>query len=187
MPFDLPKNFEWINSIAVLPKLVAAALQYIGIREVPGLANNPVIMDMAKSLGISHIYTNDDTAWCAVFVNHLIRITGKPIDLYPHDRYDLIRAKKAANKFPIIPNEHWRMGDVVILQREGGGHCFIALADTADNTIYGVGGNQNNRVSIAEFSKERIISVKRFYHTAIPESAKQYRINSVGSLSVNEL
>lgn len=187
MPFDLPQQFEWINTIPALPKLVAAGLQYLGVREVPGIASNPVIMDMAKGLGISHIYTNDDQAWCAVFVNHLIRITGKPIELYPHDRYDLIRAKKAANKFPIVPTEQWRMGDVVILQREGGGHTFIAIADTAEGTIFGLGGNQSNRVSIAEFKKERIIMVKRFYHTTIPESAKQYRINSTGSLSVNEL
>lgn len=187
MPFDLPKNFEWINTIGVLPKLVAAGLQYLGVKEVPGIANNPVIMDMAKSLGISHIYTNDDQAWCAVFINHLIRITGKPIDLYPHDRYDLVRAKKTANQFQTVPLKEWRFGDIVILKRDDGGHVFIAIAETDENTIYGLGGNQSNKVSFAEFDKDRIISVKRFYHTSIPESAKQYKMAAAGKLSTNEV
>lgn len=188
MPYDLSPQFQWINAIDVLPKMVAAGLQYLGVQEIKGVANNPVIMDMARSIGCASIYTSDDKqAWCAVFINHLIRITGKPINLYPKDKYDLLRAKKAASLFPIVPTEQWRFGDVVIIRRDEGGHVFLAIADTAEDTIFGLGGNQSNRVCIAEFEKSRIIHVKRFYHTAIPASAKQYRVNSTGSLSVNEL
>ena len=70
----LPAQIKFLNTIGVLPKMLSSALQYLGVKEIPGAASNPVIMDMARGLGISNIYTNDDTSWCALFINHLIRI-----------------------------------------------------------------------------------------------------------------
>lgn len=168
-----------------LPKLVTAALQYLGVKETPGTANNPIIMDMAKGLGIGNIYVNDTMAWCAVFVNHLIRITGKPLQ-QPKDKYDLMRALKTAKNFDLIPRNEWVLGDVILLSRSGGGHVFIAIAESSKGNIIGIGGNQSNAVTFAEFDFDRVVEVRRYYATGMPESAKRYKLNASGELSTNE-
>jgi hypothetical protein len=98
----LPEKYKWLDTIGELPKMVAAALQYLGIREVKGESNNPAIMDMAKGLGVANIYTNDDMSWCALFINHLIRITGKPAVDTNGDKYNLLRALFCIISFILI-------------------------------------------------------------------------------------
>lgn len=144
-------------------------------------------MDMAKGLGLEKIYTNDDTSWCAVFINHLLRITGKPINLKPKDLYDLLRAKKTAQNFDLIPKEQVRFGDIVIMDREGGGHVCLFIAKVKfKNNFFGLGGNQSNSVTFSEFDWDRIKEVRRYYATGITASAKQYQMDSSGQLSTNE-
>lgn len=183
---QLPEKFEWLNTIGTLPKLVSSALQYLGVKEIPGVKNNPVIMEMAKGLGVDDIYTNDDMSWCAVFINHLIRINGKPINLSPKDKYDLLRALKTADLFNDVPIDDWKLGDIMTLKRTGGGHVFLPISKTDKNTIWGCGGNQSNSVSFSEFDMNRVVAVKRYYSVAPPESAKQYTMSSSGQLSTNE-
>lgn len=182
---NLPEKYKWIDDIGMLPKMVAAGLQYLGVKEIPGTASNPVIMDMAKGLGVSDIYTNDDQSWCAVFINYLIRITGKPIDLKPKDRYDLLRALKTAPLFNLVSKDDWVFGDIVKIKRPGGGHVFLAIAKTPTGII-GLGGNQSNMVTFSEFDINRIVEVRRYYSTEMPASCKQYKMSSTGQLSVNE-
>jgi uncharacterized protein (TIGR02594 family) len=181
----LPNKYKWIEEIGILPKLLSAGLQYFGVKEIPGVKNNPVIMDMAKGLGVDKIYTNDDQSWCAVFINHLIRITGKPIDLHPKDLYDLLRARQTATKFNIVKKEDAVLSDIVQLSRDGGGHVCLFIAKTPKGFI-GYGGNQGNKVSFVEFDWDRIIAVKRYYATAPPKSAIRYNMDSEGNMSVNE-
>lgn len=183
----LPEKYKWLETIGTLPKIVSAALQYIGVKEIPGTKNNPVIMDMAKGLNIDDIYTNDDMAWCAVFVNHLLRISGKPIDQHPKDKYDFVRALKTAplKYYEEIPLNEAKLGDIILLQRKGGGHVTILIA-FAGNNIIGLGGNQSNSVTFSEFDASRIVGIRRFYKTGIPASAKRYEISSSGTLSTDE-
>lgn len=183
----LPKQYEWLNKIGTLPKLVVAALQYLGIKEYPGSANNPVIMEMANGLGVKNIFTSDsDQAWCAVFINHLLRICGKPpVDL-KGDKYNLLRARWLANwGYPVIRGEE-KLGDIVVLKRDKGGHVFILIAKTKKGNFVGIGGNQGNSVTIAEFSKDRVIAVRRYYATGIPTAARGYVVDDTGIISTNE-
>lgn len=182
----LPSNIQWLETIGTLPKLVSAALQYLGVKEIKGTANNPVIMDMAKGIGVDKIYTNDDMSWCAVFINHLIRITGKPLVDTQGDLYNLLRAKWLMKWGYAVPKTDAKLGDIVVIDREGGGHVFVLLGFTKDGNPVGIGGNQSNQVSVAEFNKDRIIAVRRYYATAAPESAKKYIIDSTGHVSTNE-
>lgn len=183
----IPERLKWLEEIGPLPKMIAAALQYLGVKEFPGPANNPVIMEMAKGLGVEKIYTSDSLqAWCAVFVNHIIRITGKPIDLHPKDQYDLLRALKTAPLFESVPIDEWVLGDIMKISREKGGHVFFPIAQTPGGVI-GLGGNQGNAVNFSEFDKSRIVDVKRYYATAAPASAKRYKMDSTGKMSVNEV
>lgn len=182
----LPEKFAWLSAIGVLPKLVTEAIKFLGVSEIKGDANNPVIMNMAKGLGVDKIYTSDDRqAWCAVFINHLLRITGKPIDLNPKDKYDLLRALKTASKFLVIPYSEVRLGDVVLIKRAGGGHVTLFIAKTKTG-FFGLGGNQGNKVTFSEFDDNRVFEVRRFYATGLPASAKKYEMDSSGQMSTNE-
>lgn len=182
----LPQNAQWLDDIGPLPKLVENALQYLGIREVKGEKNNHVIMDMARGLGVSDIYTNDDIAWCAIFINHLLRISQKPPLDTKGDKYNLLRAKSLITWGYSVPIDQAKLGDVVVIDREGGGHVFILLAFTKNGNLVGIGGNQSNSVSIAEFDKDRVIAVRRYYAIMPPDSVKRYVVDSTGKLSTNE-
>lgn len=181
----LPEKFQWLETIGTLPKLVAAALQYYGIKEIPGAKSNPVIMDMARNLGIGDIYTDDDQSWCALFINHLIRITGKPQVDVKHDRYNLLRAKWMLNWGNPVPEGQEQLGDVLVFNREGGGHVCLYIGESG-TTYYCLGGNQSNAVTITEIAKNRLAGARRYYATQAPQSAKQYVLNSEGKLSTNE-
>ncbi len=181
----LPVKYAWLEEIGTLPKLLASGLQYIGIKEIPGAKSNPVILDMARGLGVSDIYTNDDQSWCALFINHLIRINGKPPVDTKGDRYNLLRAKWLANWGAAVIHGEEKIGDLGIFERPGGGHVGIIIAETGSTFVI-LGGNQSNSVSFTEIAKTRLIACRNYYATNPPESVKQYHMDSTGQLSVNE-
>lgn len=181
----LPEKYKWIEDIGILPKLLAAGLQYYGIKEIKGQNNNPVIMDMAKGLGLQNIYKNDDESWCAVFINHLIRITGKPPVNYGKDKYNLLRAKYLLNWGNEVPKGQEQLGDILVFNREGGGHVCIYAGETA-TTFLCYGGNQSDAVGFTEIAKNRLAGSRRYYATQAPQSAKKYLVNSTGIVSTNE-
>lgn len=182
---QLQEKYKWIDDIGILPKLVAAALQYLGIKEIPGGKSNPVIMDMARGLNISDIYTNDDISWCGLFINHLIRITGKPPLDYKGDRYNLLRAQRMLDWGNSVFKGDEQFGDVLVFKRPGGGHVGLYVAETPSTFIV-LGGNQSNQVSFTEIAKDRMIGARRFYATHAPVSAKKYFMSSDGKVSTNE-
>lgn len=181
----LPEKYKWLEEIGTLPKLVSAALQYYGVKEIKGAKSNPVILDMARGIGCGDIYTQDDTSWCAVFINHLIRITGKPPVDYKNDRYNLLRAKWLLNWGNAVKKGDEQLGDIMVFDREGGGHVGILIAHS-ETSFHILGGNQSDSVNIIELAKNRLIGARRYYATKAPESAKQYVLNSSGQLSTNE-
>lgn len=183
---QLTEKFQWLETIGTLPKLVSAGLQYLGVREIKGVANNPAIMEMANALGLSKIYVSDDKqSWCALFLNYLIRITDKPRLNPDGDLYNLLRAKYLLNWGKPVQKGDERLGDLMIFNREGGGHVGLLIAQTG-STYWILGGNQNDCVNFTEIAKDRLIGARRYYATGIPTSAKHYTMDSSGKLSVNE-
>jgi uncharacterized protein (TIGR02594 family) len=179
---SLPVKYQWLETIGVLPKLLSAGLQYLGVKEIPGSASNPVIMQMAKELKIDNIYKNDDIAWCAVFISYLCQITGKPL---PGNGADLLRAASFAKWGYEVVRGDEQLGDILVFTRPGGNHVGICIAESKDS-FHILGGNQSNAVTITEISKYRLSAARRFYKTAPPESVRRYVIDSSGKLSTNE-
>lgn len=183
----IPDKFKFLETIGVLPKIVSAGLQYLGVKEFPGVKNNPIIMDWARGLGLSSIYKNDSLAWCGLAISHLLRITGKPMLDVKGDKYNYLRALYYQNWGYEVAIDDIQLGDLVGLIREGGGHIGIAIAWSKDKkTIFLMGGNQSDSFNISEFKTERIEFARRYYSIAPPESAKQYFIDSTGNISTNE-
>jgi uncharacterized protein (TIGR02594 family) len=92
--------------------------------------------------------------WCGDFVHTALRL-GLPSERYPG---------------PLGQNPYWALnwrhlgvglmrpayGAVASISRNGGGHVGFVVGEDLQN-IYLLGGNQNNRVSIAPFSKARFV------------------------------
>jgi fatty acid/phospholipid biosynthesis enzyme len=66
------------------------------------------------------------------------------------------------------------------------GHVGIYVAEDA-SAFHVLGGNQGDAVSVARVAKDRCVAVRRpAFATALPASAKPYRVATGGALSTNE-
>jgi len=181
----LPSKYAWLNDIGPLPKALAVALQYYGIKEIPGLKSNPIILQMAQNIGVADIYKNDDLSWCALFVNNCLKLAGKPLVDSKGDRWNLLRALYLLNWGQEVQPGDERTGDVMIFAREGGGHVAFNIAESK-NTFHVFGGNQANAAGFTEISKTRLKGARRLYDIGPPKSAGKHFIGSSGKLSTNE-
>lgn len=161
-----------------VPRIVSVMMQYLGIKEIPGKESNPVIIEMARRLGIDNIYTNDDTAWCAVFGGYCLLIADKPLPKFK-DKYDYMRAKSYMSYGNPVKIGDERIGDIAIFHRPGGFHFAVIIAETKNNFIV-IGGNQNNSVNITEIPKYKLYGARRYYKNGIPKYAVKYVLNSEG-------
>jgi uncharacterized protein (TIGR02594 family) len=186
----IPKQLEWINKIGPLPVLVAAALNFLGLSEFPTkLKNNPVIMMMADTLGLSKIYKNDETSWCALLMFYLLYICKKPFPPIGKDIYNYLRARTFLGYGVAVEKGDEQLGDFGVFKRPGGEHIALIIAYTYINKVKHfiiLGGNQSNMVNFIEIRADRLIQARRFYATAAPKSAAKYEVNSIGLISENE-
>lgn len=181
----LPTNFQWIETIGVLPKMVQEGIKLLGVKEIPGSASNPEILKMAAEIGVSSIYKNDDTSWCAVAHNAIAKRAGKTVTYV--DKYDFLRAlafEKQGTQFnvgdwEVMDRKAGMFGDTLIFVRPGGGHIGIYIGESLTHFVV-MGGNQSNMYSFTRIAKERLHGVRRPRYTVIPESVKKYVLSVTG-------
>lgn len=130
-----------------MPPWLHKAISCIGVAEVPGQADNPVILDWARQCGgmIAREYKHDAIAWCKMFTEFCLVTTGyRGIDsLWALDN----RKVGTALTGPAV-------GSIATKSRDGGGHTFFVAGRTKRGMIVGVGGNQGDRVSRATFDPD---------------------------------
>lgn len=133
------------------PPWLKTAIDCIGIAEVPGKGDNPVILAMAKACGgnIAKTYHHDEIAWCKMFTEYCLVKNGlKGVDsLWALDNAKLGTKLKGV-----------ALGAIACKKRTGGGHTFIIAGRDKSGKIVGVGGNQGDRVSRATFTPSEIVS-----------------------------
>lgn len=133
------------------PPWLKTAIDSIGIAEVPGKQDNPVILAMAKVCGgnIAKTYIHDEIAWCKMFTEYCLVKNGfKGVDsLWALDNAKLGTKLKGPT-----------LGAIACKKRTGGGHTFIIAGRDKNGKIVGVGGNQSDRVSRATFLPSEIMS-----------------------------
>lgn len=135
------------------------AKSLIGTREVPGAANNPVIMAWgnrlgAKVLGIA--YGSDSVPWCGLFAAHCIASAGlKPPPI-------AIRAKAWAAWGRDVGTSAARppIGSVAVFGREGGGHVGFIVGVYGNGDLAILGGNQGDAVNERRFPRDRLIAIR---------------------------
>lgn len=131
-------------TLASQPIWMRLAYSYLGLREIPGPRHNKEILSWWEMLSLP--FNDDETPWCAGFVNAMILKAGLPI-------VDKNRAAALGWRW----NGYGKkldgpaLGAVMSMTRPGkpgSGHMtFVAGRDRSGN-IMGLGGNQGNMVSI---------------------------------------
>lgn len=145
------------------PRYLHDALGDIGVQEwvidAKGRkASNPVVLRWIEKGGGGKV-SAINTPWCAYYVGAKLEYAGIPCTKDGMARSYL---KWGA---PVKKEADWRPGDVVVIWRgeknDGAtGHIFFFLK--ADRSyLYGIGGNQSDKVSIQKFSRRKLLGVRR--------------------------
>jgi uncharacterized protein (TIGR02594 family) len=141
---------KYIDAKSGRPIWIERAVSYIGVKEFPGDADNPVILNWAKGTGgdTALTYTHDKIPWCKLFEVAVIRECGLKYD----DSLWALDTLKWG-----VGLEGPAVGAVAAMKRDGGGHVtFVVGRDQHDN-IMCCGGNQSDAVNIKPFDPDRVV------------------------------
>ena len=179
------------------PLMVRIALDMLGTLEAPGdRVDNPVILGWADEVAkickrpydnwAADFYNRDKIPWCGLFVGVVATRAsqGRP-ERYPPNKY--LAALAWSNWGVSVNRDDIQVGDVVVLVRDGGGHVFISVGTSPDGKyVMGIGGNQGNAVTIAEFDARRIYAVRRPPYENKPAGARRILLAATGVVSTGE-
>lgn len=196
----IPAKYSYLRQAPLPPNLVKVALDMYGTLETPGTADNPVIIGWADevedlchtkySSWAADFYNDDSVPWCGLFVAICTSRTmqDRP-ERRPVDKY--LSALAWANWGVAIPfkkdPKNICVGDILVFVRKGGGHVGICVGVSQDGkTVHVLGGNQSDRVNIAEIAIGRLYAVRRPPYVNHPEGARHVRVSSSGIVSGNE-
>lgn len=136
------------------PSWFINAKRLLNEREIVGVKHNPLIVRMWKNIRAP--FTDDETPWCAAFVGSCLEEAG-------------IRSTRSAAALSYatygIPVS-MSLGAIAYMRRRNsagkvvGGHVGFVAGVREDGAIMLLGGNQNDRVSIAPFPSSRIIGYR---------------------------
>ena len=135
------------------PKWMDLARAEIGTLEIKGPKHNPKVVGYFKDAGHGEI-KDDETPWCAAFVGAILRRAGiEPSGKLGARSYDTWGDRLDA---PVY-------GCIGVKKRSGGqawqGHVgFVVAANPT--TVWMLGGNQADSVSIAPFSRWQFTSFR---------------------------
>lgn len=130
---------------------ISEARKHLGLREIRGEKHNPVILSWLSR--VKAWWRDDETPWCGTFVDHCLDV-GKATRV--KEGY---RAKSYLN-LPVRLNIPCYGAIAVFDFAPRGGHAGFIVGTNAAGHLMILGGNQNNEVSIAPFSTERLIGIR---------------------------
>lgn len=170
---DMLGKYAWLEREPA-PRMLRAALDLYGVKEIIGENDNPTILDWATECGIRG-YSGDDIPWCGLFMAVIAKRAGKKIPENP-----LWARNWAAWGEPCRPE----LGAVMVFSRQGGGHVGLYCAE--DSEYYHVlGGNQGDTVSITRIRKQRLIACRNSYRVK-PATVRPVLVVGDGAISNNE-
>ena len=130
---------------------IAEARKWIGTAEIAGAKNSPVISSWLQRL---HAWwTDDETPWCGTFVAQCLQTRGYAIPSAWYRAFAYASHGKALS----LP----AYGAVVVLRRSTGKgyHVAFIVGKDAQNRLMCLGGNQGDKVTIAPFSRDRVVTI----------------------------
>jgi len=132
------------------PMWLEFARKHVGLSETPGKATTPIIQKWL--LGLKAWWTDDETAWCGVFVAACVKEAGLSL---PKHWY---RARAWLDWGRPLAGP--ALGAVVVYERGGAGHVGFVVGMDERGRVMTLGGNQGNRVSIAPFDETRVLGFR---------------------------
>jgi uncharacterized protein (TIGR02594 family) len=130
---------------------MAEAWRELGQSELAGSAHNPRIVAMFDELG--HPNQSDETAWCAAFVGACLERGG-------------IASTRSLSARSYLEwgasTEEPGAGAIVVLARGSDpalGHVGFLVGAT-DTSVFILGGNQSDAVTVAGFERERVLGFR---------------------------
>jgi uncharacterized protein (TIGR02594 family) len=145
------------SSAATAATPYSLARTHIGTREIPGSKNNPLIVTWLRR--ISSWVNDDETAWCAAFVNAMAAEAG-------YEQSGKLNARSFMEVGIPIALENAKPGDVVVFWRVAKdsweGHvAFFVSYDPHSQLVRVLGGNQSDSVSITNYSRAQLLGIRR--------------------------
>lgn len=135
-----------MNQVTELP-WIAEARKHIGVAEIPGPKENPIIQKWLKELNAW--WDSEKTAWCGVMTAYCLKKAGRPI---PKHWYRALAYADYGTKL-----NRPAYGCLAVMSRKGGGHVGFVVGEVAKGgDLLILGGNQGDKVSIARFPRSRI-------------------------------
>ncbi len=173
-------NYDYLKK-ETAPQIFVQAYNLIGTKEIIGTIHSNIILSWAKDLGIEKIYTNDEIAWCGLFMAIVCKRAGLETNISAKDSLWALNWNKFGTKQSVA-----MFGDVLTFKRNGGGHVGIYVGE--DDTCYHVlGGNQSNMVCITRIEKKRCAGIRRTdWKVKQPSNVRVIKVNSSGFISQNE-
>lgn len=176
----LPSKYQWLLKEGA-PRQLVEALKHYGTLEHVGKGSNPSITQWAKEVGVSGWYTDDDIPWCGLFVGVVMKRVN-----YGFTASKLLAAREWINWGTPVPNGREALWDILVFQRDGGGHVGFYVGEN-DNAFLVYGGNQSNAVGFAWIAKSRLLGARRpTYKFGEPDNVRKIKLTETGELSKNE-
>lgn len=196
IPPGMHSRFTFLYRTPIPPLMVRTALELFGTLERPGTADNPIILAWADEVAnatdstyddwAADFYNDDAIPWCGLYmaVVAVRSAQGRP-ERFPPDKY--LAALSWQNWGVSVPKEQAAVGDVMVMRRSGGGHVTLNVGTVqGGDSFYGLGGNQSDRVNIAEFDLDRVVACRRPPYRELPPGARRVILGPSGVLSTNE-
>ncbi|NQU54063.1 MAG: hypothetical protein HQ522_16160 [Bacteroidetes bacterium] len=138
-----------------------ATLEMIGLKELPGNVDNPIILEMYKELGHGWV-KHDEVAWCAALFGSMLKKFNYKIPVL--EKRLAARGYLTVNRPLMAPVEIPEIGiDYVVFKRDNNSYSgHVAWFISFDGEFVKVlGGNQSNKISIASFHKSEVLNYMR--------------------------
>ena len=124
----------------------------IGVTETPGASHTQRILEYHQetSLGAS----DDETPWCASFANWVLKQAGIAGTNSAAARSFMQWGKEISEP---------QYGCIVVLKRgtqSWQGHVGFYVGEEDDGTLWILGGNQSNQVSVSKYQKSQVIGYR---------------------------
>ena len=147
------------------PRWMEIANGELGQTEIAGPEDNPRIVAYHQATSLRA--QDDETPWCASFVNWALRQAGLP----------------ATNSAAARSFEHWGraldeppLGCVVVLWRGSRsaptGHVGFYAGEANDGGVLLLGGNQGNQVSVRSYPRDRVLGYRWPAGVELPTAVK---------------
>lgn len=152
-PPPLPNQLSTAQ-IRALVNFRLRARAELGVHELPGADNSARVLEYLATCGKSSVFRLDATPWCSGFANFVTLGCDVPGTGKANARSWLTWGE---------PIDYPVMGCVVVFSRPPApwsGHVAFYERTGDDGRIHVLGGNQNNRVSIAPYPKRRLLGYR---------------------------